>query len=160
MSRGISDLYEHIGYWQNRLGRQIDTALERRLASHGVTPSQWCLLAVLFHQQADTVRDIARIVHTDAGSVTRLADRLVVKGLVKRSPDLRDARSVRLSLTRKGTALLPKLAAEVDRNDEACFGILTNREVEQYKRLLTKLLRAAGNDVPGNWSGAPLKRSE
>lgn len=160
MARGVSDIYEHIGYWHNRLGRQIDTALERRLVSYEVTPSQWCLMAVLFHQQADTVRDLARVIQMDAGSVTRLADRLVAKGLIKRDSDPADARSVRLSLTRKGSALLPKLAAEVDRNDEACFAVLSNTEIGQYKKLLSKLLRAAGNTVPGNWTGAPLKRTD
>lgn len=160
MTRGISDLYEHIGYWHNLLGRQISTALERRLAKYDVTLSQWCLMVVLFHQQADTVRDIARIIQLDAGSITRLADRLAAKGLIKRSPDPADARSVKLALTHKGTTLLPKLATEADKNDESFFATLNDREIAQYKKLLARMLKAAGNEVPGNWTGAPLKRSD
>lgn len=155
----ISDLYEHIGYWHNRFGHQVGTGFERRLAQHEVTVSQWCLMVVLYHGSASTVRDIARIIQLDAGAVTRLADRLSEKGLVTRAPDPKDARSVILQLTEEGHRLTPILAEEADKNDEAFFGVLSAEEIAQYKTLLTKLLMRAGNEVPAAWPLAPLKQS-
>lgn len=153
----VSTLYEHLGYWNNRFSRQVSTAFEQRLAAHDVTVSQWCLMITLYHQQAETVREIARIIQLDAGAVTRLADRLERKGLLMRRPNEDDARSVKLRLTAEGEALVPILAQEADKNDAHFFGVLSGEEISQYKKLLTKLLSAAGNDVPLEWSNRPLK---
>ncbi len=90
--------------------------------------------------------------------VRRLIDRLQTRNLVLRLPDPKDRRSVRLELTDAGRKLVPSLAAAADSTDEQFIGVLSDREVAQSKRLLTKLLERA-NDAPDkNWSSSPLRR--
>jgi DNA-binding MarR family transcriptional regulator len=138
-----SDLYEHLSYWQNRFNQIVHTALERRMGALNTTVSQWSLMALLYHREADTVSDIARLIDLDPGAVTRLADRLQKKGFLRRASDPADRRSVILSLTRTGRKLVPDLAAAADENDRAFFGVLDEEERDQFQTLLGKLLRSA-----------------
>lgn len=149
--RPASHLHHHLGYWHGRFDQVVHTALDRRLAAANITVSQWNVMALLYHREADTVRDIARIIDLDAGAVTRLADRLEKKGYLRRTPDLSDRRSVLLSLTSSGRRLVPDLAMIVDENDQAYFGVLNHDEVLQYQGLLGKLLRAADISPPADW---------
>lgn len=141
--RPASDLYEHLSFWQNRFNQIVHTTLERRLGALNVTVSQWSLMALLYHREADTVSDIARRIDLDPGAVTRLADRLQKKGYLRRASDPADRRSVILSLTRAGRKLVPDLAAAADENDRVFFGVLDEEERDQFQTLLGKLLRAA-----------------
>jgi DNA-binding MarR family transcriptional regulator len=149
--RPASHLYHHLGYWHNRFGQVVHTTLDRGLAALNITVSQWNLMALLYHREADTVREIARMIDLDAGAVTRLADRLEKKGFLRRMPDTADRRSVLLSLTGTGRRLVPNLADLVDTNDQIFFGVLTKEETRQYRSLLGKLLRGAGDHPPLGW---------
>jgi DNA-binding MarR family transcriptional regulator len=94
----------------------------------------------------------------DGGAVTRLADRLEAHKFIKRVPDPEDGRSVLLKLTDQGRDLVPALAAAADATDEQFFGVLSDQEVAQLRRLMTKLLTAANDTPDKNWSSAPLRR--
>jgi len=109
-----------------------------------ITVSQWSLMALLYHREADSVSDVARLVDLDPGAITRLADRLEKKGFLRRTSDPADRRAVILSLTRAGRRLVPDLAKAVDENDRVFFDVLNEEERDQYQTLLGKLLRAAG----------------
>ena len=149
--RPASHLYHHLGFWHNRFGQVVHTTLDRRLAALNITVSQWSLMALLYHREADTVREIARMIDLDTGAVTRLADRLEKKGYLRRMPDTADRRSVLLSLTGTGRRLVPDLAVIVDANDRVFFGVLTHEETRQYQTLLGKLLQRAGDRPPEGW---------
>jgi DNA-binding MarR family transcriptional regulator len=102
------------------------------------------LLAALARGESNTVRGLAAALRLDGAAVTRLADRLKAKGLIRREPDPTDARSVRLSLTEEGVALVPVLDAEADAHERAWFGSLSYSELRQYKLTLAKVLDRAG----------------
>ncbi|MEP7006002.1 MAG: MarR family transcriptional regulator [Sphingomonas bacterium] len=141
--RNIRDEADRIPPWHDRLSQVLAADLERRFAAHSVTPAQFRLLAVLGRGESDTVRGLAGALRLDGGAVTRLADRLTAKGLVAREPDLTDARSVRLSLTEAGAALVPIIDAEADAHERAWFGSLSYSELRQYKLTLAKVLQPA-----------------
>ena len=142
--RNIRDEAERIPPWHDRLAQVMQADLERRFAAKGVTPAQFRLLAALARGDSDTVRGLAVILRLDGGAVSRLAERLKTKGLVAREPDPTDARSVRLSLTEPGEALVPVLDAEADAHERAWFGTRSYSELRQYKLTLAKLLQPAG----------------
>jgi DNA-binding MarR family transcriptional regulator len=81
------------------------------------------------------------------GAISKLADRLLGKGLVARSPDPVDRRAQTLALTPAGAALVPRLAALADENDAAFFGILDPAERDSLTQLLRKL--GHGNRLTG-----------
>jgi DNA-binding MarR family transcriptional regulator len=141
--RNINSEANRVPPWHDRVSQVLQADLERRFAVHGVTPAQFRLLAALGRGDSDTVRGLAGVLRLDGGAVTRLADRLMAKGLVARAPDPTDARSVRLSLTEAGAALVPILDAEADAHERAWFGSLSYSELRQYKLTLAKVLLLA-----------------
>jgi DNA-binding MarR family transcriptional regulator len=69
---------------------------------------------------------------------SRIVDRLVVKGFVKKTPCSKDKRLVDVLITEKGQRLLKKLDAEADHITEV-MGKLTDEEANQLSHLLDKL---------------------
>ncbi|MDH3236894.1 MAG: MarR family transcriptional regulator [Alphaproteobacteria bacterium] len=142
-------LYDHAGYWLSRLQAEMHSQLERRLAAHGVTAAQWGVLIGLHEGASQTVRGLAAFLSVDGGAVTRLIDRLEGKGLVQRRVDRTDRRSVILSLTEAGEALIPPLVQAVDEHDAATLGGLSVTERRQFLAVLSRLLVAQGIEPDG-----------
>ncbi len=137
-----SRLTDHAGYWLRRLSDEVHHSFERQLARHGVTVAQWNVLVAVYHGQATTTAEASRLIGIDAGAVSRLVDRLAAKGLMTRHADPASRRSLRLSLTEAGRALVPALIQIADGNDAAYFGMLPPGERDALIRLLRRLLPA------------------
>ena len=141
--RNIRNEADRVPPWHERVSQILQADLERRFVEKGATSAQFRLLAALVRGDSDTVRGLATALRLDGGAVTRLADRLKAKGLIAREPDPTDARSVRLSLTEAGAALVPILDAEADAHERAWFGALSYSELRQYKLTIAKILQPA-----------------
>lgn len=147
-----SGLRDHLGYWLRRLSDEVHTSFERSLATRQVTVAQWNVLRAVY-AGLTTPAEVAGYIALDPGAVTRLVDRLVAKGLIRRAADPVDRRLARLLLTEQGQALTPDLAALADRNDAAFFAVLSAAERRQLATLLARLLRARDIDLSG-WRAA------
>ncbi|MEU8587300.1 MarR family transcriptional regulator [Streptomyces sp. NPDC048664] len=139
-----SGLHDHLGYWLRRLSDEVHGRFEAELAAHGVTVSQWGVMIGVFHGE-DTTKAVASHMDIDPGAVSRLVDRLVAKGLLRREPDPVSRRTVRLVLTEEGLALVPVLAEIGDRNDAHYFGAL---DAAQRRQLETWIRRLVGEAHP------------
>ena len=153
----IARLADHLGYWHNRLGKRVDRDLEQRLADADVTVSQWSVLVLLYHREAESVPGVAAALPIDPAAASRLAARLEFKRLVSRKADPADATAFKLKLTRKGRQLTSELAVAAGENDRAFFGVLSDDEIARYKSLLAKLLEAHDEAPEGSWIEAPLR---
>lgn len=134
-------------YWHGRLQQHMDVTVDRQLAEFGVTYRQWSLMSVLFTGQADTVRGVAAVLRLDPGAVTRLATRLCEKALMKRTPDERDARSVRLILTVAGREMVPLLSRMVAATEKSFTDSLSQSEQSDLKCMLSRMMAAGGDAV-------------
>ena len=143
-SNAPKDEADRVPPWHDRVSLVLQADLERRFATLGATPAQFRLMAALARGESDTVRGLAPILRLDGAAITRLVDRLTAKRLVHRARDPEDGRSVRLSLTEAGAALVPILDAEADAHERAWFGSLSFSELRQYKLTLAKVLDRAG----------------
>lgn len=124
--------------------------VEARMAAHGLTDAQWRPLWLIKSGQATTPREIARHADIDAGSMTRMLDRLQAKGLVERVRSQADRRMVNLRLTAEGEQVVrqvPHVLAAVNNDFLAGF---SQTEWQQLRKLLARMgangqaLRAAG----------------
>ncbi|MGW7528337.1 MarR family winged helix-turn-helix transcriptional regulator [Streptomyces sp. NPDC054783] len=145
-----SGLHDHLGYWLRRLSDEVHGRFEAELGRHDVTVSQWGVMVSVFHGH-DTTKAVAAHMDIDPGAVSRLVDRLVAKGLIRREPDPASRRSVRLVLTEQGQALVPELAEIADRNDAHYFGSLDAGQRRQLEEWIRRLVGAAHPaQPPGN----------
>lgn len=93
---------ESVGYLMRRILSLVSQVVERDLEPAGLTNAQWLPLLKLQMGQASNVAELARECDLDAGSMTRLLDRLEAKDLCRRVRSLDDRRVVNLELTEAG----------------------------------------------------------
>ncbi|WP_354644370.1 MarR family winged helix-turn-helix transcriptional regulator [Kitasatospora camelliae] len=139
-----SGLHDHLGYWLRRLSDEVHGRFEAEIGRYDVTVSQWGVMAAVFHGHGTTTA-VARHMDIDPGAVSRLVDRLIAKGLLRREPDPASRRSVLLVLTTEGEGLVPVLAEVADRNDAHFFGSL---DAGQRARLEGWIRRLVGEPHP------------
>lgn len=93
---------DSVGYLMRRIISLVSQGMERELEPAGLTNAQWVPLLKLQMGLASTVAELARECDLDAGSMTRLLDRLEAKDLCRRVRSLDDRRVVNLELTDAG----------------------------------------------------------
>ena len=132
-----------VGFLVRQLSHTIGRELERRMAALGLTDAQWKPLLFLRQCGCTTAVDLSRIACHDAGSTTRLLDRLEAKGLVQRVRSAEDRRVVNLELTEEGkkiAAQVPQIIVELA--NEVLRGF-SRDEFDQFTNLLTRALANA-----------------
>jgi DNA-binding MarR family transcriptional regulator len=119
--------------------------------TEGISPSQFNILRILrgARPKALKISDIAeRMVNRDP-DVTRLVDRLIKQGLVRRERDTEDRRVVLVEITPAGLALLARLDAPVLEYLEAAMAGLKPPQLRALDTLLNEVragIRAWGQD--------------
>jgi DNA-binding MarR family transcriptional regulator len=102
------------------------------------------LLVASFFDAAAPHGELVATLGMTKGAVSKIASSLEIKGLVARVPHPQDARSESLNLTAAGRALVPKLAALADANDENFFGHLAPQDRAHLRRILEAIAHARG----------------
>ena len=116
----------------------IRRTVGRVLEPHDITPQQYNVLRILrgAGEQGLPTLEIAERMIEQAPGVTRLLDRLEVKGLVRRQRCAQDRRQVLCWLTPGGLELVERLDEPVDSADAEAVAMLTPEEQEKLLRML------------------------
>ncbi len=134
----------HTGFWLRFVSNHVSHSFARKLAGSGATVAEWVILREIYEVGETSSGRIAISTGLTRGAVSKLVDRLVRKGLASRAEADRDRRFQDVGLTATGRALVPRLAALADRNDEECFARLSAREREALTATLKKLVAIHG----------------
>tara|TARA_R100000322_G_scaffold9788_8_gene6182 strand:+ start:6040 stop:6513 length:474 start_codon:yes stop_codon:yes gene_type:complete len=89
-------------YLLNRTAFQLNQLLKSDLKPHGISISNWRVLAVLAVNGSVTMSDIASYAMIEQPTASRMVDRLVADGLVERRKGDADRRVRSLALTDRG----------------------------------------------------------
>lgn len=136
----VSGLTDHLGFWLRQVSNHVSGQFARALEAEGVSVVEWVLLRALYAAELPVPQvRLAKRMGLTRGAITKLADRLVARGLILRQGDALDGRVQALTLTRAGEALVPGLADLADANDAACFAALSAEEQASLRALLQKL---------------------
>ncbi|MFT3966344.1 MAG: MarR family transcriptional regulator [Sphingobium sp.] len=144
MTSGGSGPQEPLGHRLRQVSNHMSQSLARRLEATGVTGAEWAMMRLLPGREPVPSGELAARMGMTRGAVTRLADRLIAKGLMRREGRQEDARTRMLSLTPRGTALLPDLAALADENEAHCFALLRPEERAVLAAVLDRLIEGHG----------------
>ena len=140
----VSDLATHTGYWLRMVSNAVSRDFARKVADEGVTVAEWAFLRAIYESEAMAPSALAEKMGMTRGAISKLADRLLDKGLLERVDNPDDGRAHSLSLTEAGRRKVPVLAALADRNDREYFGVLTGEEHDMLDRLLKALVERRG----------------
>jgi len=142
--RSVSDLTAHLGYWLRYVSNHVSQAFARKLEARDVTVAEWAVMRELYGVDSLAPSRLAELLGLTRGAISKLADRLISKGLATRTPDPSDARAQTLALTARGRGLVPKLAALADQNDAEFFEHLSIEERSTLERVLKNIVRTRG----------------
>ena len=121
-------------------------AVDRALAPLNLTHAQYVLLSSLFGMERDgrrpSQRELADHAGLEALYVSKLARALDADGLIQRTRDPVDTRSVRLGLTDRGRAVVEPAIAEVRVLLDRLLAPFDEARTKAFVRDLTALLEA------------------
>jgi DNA-binding MarR family transcriptional regulator len=126
-----------------RTANVVRRRLSRLVEREDVTLQQYNVLRILRGAKGPlSALEIQDRLVEDAPGVSRLIDRLVFKGFVRRDRGTKDRRLLECWITGKGLEVLERLDVDVDRLDVSVLDGLTARDINELTNLLAKV-RAA-----------------
>jgi DNA-binding MarR family transcriptional regulator len=143
------DRTERAGAWLNLL--QVNTvvaeALEQRLEErHGLSLAEHEVLVRLSHAPGGLrMQELASLLLVSKSGVTRMIDRLVAAGLVRRVASPTDRRVIHASITRKGLSKVERSMPDfMTALDDAFSTHLDAHDVDSLRAALRKILLGNG----------------
>jgi DNA-binding MarR family transcriptional regulator len=121
-------------------------------AGEEVTLPQYRALVVLASRGPQRVVDLAGFLDVTASTATRMCDRLVRKGLIRRQRLSHDRRSVRVSISAAGRELVAVVTRRRRREVQAIVGRMSAPQREQLVTTLRMFAEAAGEVPEQDWS--------
>jgi len=140
----LSDLTSHTGYLLRVVSNAVSQEFARKVAAEGVTVAEWVMMRSLYDGDAVAPSVLARKMGMTKGAISKLADRLLEKGLIERAGNPDDRRGHSLSLSAEGARKLPILAALADGNDAAFFAAMSPEQSARLRALLRGLIETHG----------------
>jgi len=114
-------------------------ALTEVAAEHDLSLTQLRMLGIL-RDREPTMADLATFTGLERSTVSGLIDRAAQRGLVVRTADPRDGRSVRVSLTKQARSLVPEVTAAIGDRIKPLTSQLSPGEQKRLTALLTRAL--------------------
>lgn len=136
----VSELASHTGYLLRMASNAVSQAFARKVAEEGVTVAEWAVLRSLYDSDAIPPSALAHKMGMTRGAISKLAERLLEKGLITRIGNPDDKRGHSLSLSAEGASKIPLLARLADENDATFFAVLSDEAHEQLRQLLHTLI--------------------
>jgi DNA-binding MarR family transcriptional regulator len=110
------------------------------VTSHGVTVSEWRVLASLAGSEPINIGQLAQITTMKQPTVTRVLDRMQARGLVERLPNDGDRRVTLVRITPTGTRLVSKLIPLARQHEQRVLEPFGQQRSEDLKATLRRLI--------------------
>jgi len=141
---------DYVLYLMARASHLISSEFHEQLRRRGVTVPVWRVLASLVGSEAgETVTGLAEVCLLQQPTMTKLLDRMVRDGLVRRGQDLRDRRVVRVLLTPRGQTLATELVQTARQHEQEVLARHPEAEAMALKTLLRGILARQGRSRRG-----------
>ncbi len=122
------------------LDRQNRENMNTALRPNGLKVADWRILSCLDSVPSLTVSDLAELTVVERSVASRLVDRLIERGYLRKVSSEADRRYAEISLTQAGAHKLRQCDAAIDDLRAQLFAGLNDKDRENFLRLL-KVLR-------------------
>lgn len=127
------------------IGRQLNFAAgagsavaTRLLEPHGLSLAQWAVLSVLWRNGDMNIKDLAQLTGNAPPATSRIVDRMIAAGLLKRTQDAQDRRAVTIALSDQGEGMR-SLMTIFETVNEVMLGSLSKAEEQTLFDLLARV---------------------
>jgi DNA-binding MarR family transcriptional regulator len=117
----------------------IEERLLRDVGPPQLTFSQFKLLKLVAHTDAQTIGDVAAFLRVSNAAASKAVDKLVRQGLLVRKEDQGDRRAIQLSLTASSRRVLAAYNAAKDRKLASVFRQYSAEDLQRTAELLDRL---------------------
>lgn len=131
-----------ITYLVKQLERAIRSEMDRQAAEVGLTALQYTALTVLQRHPGMSGAQLARRSFVTAQAGSEMIANLERKGLVTRTPDPRNRRILRVSLSPDGERVVDECSQWMDRIEKQMLADLTPRQADVFRKHLEGCIRA------------------
>jgi len=128
-----------------RITQHLGQEMEKTFAEHGLNHASFDVLATLRRSgppYALSPNDLLATMMVTSGTMTNRIDQLSKSGLVERVKNPDDARSVIISLTKKGFAIIDATVTDHVATQDRLTSVFTADEQESINLLLKKFLHS------------------
>jgi MarR family transcriptional regulator, organic hydroperoxide resistance regulator len=140
---------DYLLYLLARASHVVSTEFHEQLRRRGISVPVWRVLASLIGSSGETVTGLAEVCLLQQPTMTKLLDRMVRDGLVKRSQDTRDRRVVRVALTSRGETVTTELAQAAKAHEAEVLARHPEAEALAIKSLLRAIMARNGKPRRG-----------
>jgi DNA-binding MarR family transcriptional regulator len=121
-------------------GLDKEFVLDADVAALEVTAAQYVVLAFVLKRNVNSACELCEHLDYDRGAMSRMIDRLELKGLVRRVPLAHTRRGVALEVTAAGKAAFPKMDACAARVVNRMLRGVTKTQVRAAEKVLRQML--------------------
>jgi DNA-binding MarR family transcriptional regulator len=133
-------LEESVGHLLRRAHQRHTNLFQSLDGSDGLTPTQFAVLVRLEEEKRSTQNRLGRLAALDTATIQGVVQRLIARGLVASERDPLDRRTVVLSLTEAGLAVLDSAAGRGRSANRLLLEPLAPADQETLIRLLRQVL--------------------
>lgn len=133
------DLEAAIPYLVARTGSRMGNAFSKALKPYGLSLTEWRVCASLGHTPHQRLSELVVRACVDMSALSRIIDRLIEQGFVRRERSEEDARALQLSLTEEGAALAREIVPLAQHYEAIALNCFTKAEVKVLRTLLDRL---------------------
>ena len=125
------------------LSRRLERSMNETVSEFGLSYGEWKVLSHLACAATPNVSSpghLAEHLEISSGAMTNRLDRLEKGGLLRRLPDPRDRRGVRVVLTDEGRRVYEEAVGVQAKKEALVASALNNREKKELNALLRRLM--------------------
>ncbi|MDB3916275.1 MarR family transcriptional regulator [Alphaproteobacteria bacterium] len=130
---------ENIGLLIHDVGRLLRVLYDRQMASIGLTRSQWLLLTYLYFKDGINQTELASLMDMEKAPLSRLLDRMEIKGWIIRKTETNDRRVKNIYLSESVKPLVSSLREKAGKYRKDSLSILSDKELNKLRDLLQVL---------------------
>jgi DNA-binding MarR family transcriptional regulator len=130
-----------LGFVLNRTARAMKRTLDAKLTGHGITATQFIVIAQLWSEDGISITELGEHLDLDNPTLTGIVDRMERDGLLKRQRDNSDRRIINVCLTTKGKKLeeeIGHLADVTDAEGWNGFSVMQKKEFIEHLNAIRK----------------------
>ena len=131
---------DYLLYLLARGSHAVSAEFHGTLRKAGVSVPVWRVLATLAGSQGETVTGLAESCLLQQPTMTKLLDRMVRDGIVKRMPDPRDRRVVRIQMLPRGEHMVKDLLVAAKSHEAELLARFPAMDRMQLKQLLRAMM--------------------
>ena len=160
---GLDDISFYVGRLYSHYCLALEESLRRHELADSIRPGMGPVLFALFEEDARTLRELGEIADLSPSTITELVQKLEKAGVLRRERCERDARAVRVTLTKLGRSLRQPLEAVSREVNGLLHGKLSASEIKRLKKTLAGMisdLRTFRDSAREDAAATPPKRAQ